>query len=145
MVDVLTETTIKAPIEKVANYACDPDKAPEWYVNIKSSEWLTGKPLQLGSQIAFKAKFLGKELAYVYEIAEYLPNEKLVMRTADGPFPMETTYGFKALDQDTTSMTLRNRGNPSGFSKLFAPFMASAMKKANQKDLNMIKSILEAK
>lgn len=143
MVDVLTETTIKAAIEKVATYACNPDNAPEWYVNIRSSEWRTEKPLKLGTQIAFKAKFLGKELAYVYEIAEYQPNKKLVMKTADGPFPMETTYIFEAVDKNTTKMTLRNKGVPSGFSKLFAPFMVSAMRKANQKDLNMIKSILE--
>lgn len=143
MVDVTTETTIRRPRGEVAEYAADPDNAPEWYVNIRSAEWLTSKPLRLGSKIAFKAAFLGSELAYVYEIDEYVPGEKLVMRTADGPFPMETTYVWESADGQSTRMTLRNRGNPSGFSAWLAPFMAFMMKRANDKDLRKLKSILE--
>ncbi len=143
MVDVQTDITIEAPLQKVADYAADPDNAPDWYKNIKAVEWKTAKPLSMGSRIAFKAKFLGKELSYVYEITEFIPRKKLVMRTAEGPFPMETTYEWEPVAGNATRMTLRNRGNPSGFSKLFAPFMAMAMRRANKKDLILLRSILE--
>lgn len=143
MVDVLTEIEIKSPVEKVSEYAANPDNAPEWYVNIDSAEWLTEKPLNLGSKIAFKAKFLGRELAYIYEIIEFVPEMKLVMQTSEGPFPMMTTYTWKAIDSNTTLMTLRNQGEPAGFSKLVSPFMASMMKKANMKDLRKLKEIME--
>jgi uncharacterized membrane protein len=144
MVDVTTQIKINASCEQVAAYAADPNHAPEWYVNIKEVEWKTPPPLVLHSLVAFKARFLGRQLAYTYEVVEWEPGKKLVMRTADGPFPMETTYLWEAIDDHTTLMTLRNRGNPSGFSKLFAPFMSSAMRRANQKDLARLKSILEA-
>jgi uncharacterized membrane protein len=143
MVDIKTEMIIHCPIEKVSSYASNPDHAPEWYVNIDSAEWLTDKTLSLDSQIAFKATFLGRELAYVYKIEEYIPGEKLVMKTANGPFPMKTTYTWEKLEQNRTKMTLRNQGEPSGFSKILTPFMSTLMKKANQKDLKKIKEILE--
>jgi hypothetical protein len=40
-------------------------------------------------------------------------------------------------------MTLRNRGAPSGFGKLVAPVMEPAMRRANRKDLQLLKAILE--
>ncbi len=143
MVDVKTEITIGIPLEKVSEYAANPDNAPEWYVNIKSVEWKTSKPLTIGSQVSFKAEFLGRQLAYTYKIEELIPGKKLVMKTSEGPFPMETTYTWESIDNTTTRMTLQNKGFPSGFSKFFAPFMAFAMKKANKKDLKLIKEILE--
>ncbi|MEH7125985.1 SRPBCC family protein [Bacillus sp. JJ1773] len=143
MVDVLTEITINCPISKVSEYATNPDHAPEWYVNIHSVEWKTPKPLTLGSQIAFKATFLGRELAYVYEIVEFIPMKKFVMRTANGPFPMETIYTWQAIDENHTRMTLRNKGNPKGFNKIMSLFMTTMMRRANMKDLKKIKAILE--
>lgn len=144
MVDVFTEITIDCPRDRVSTYAADPDHAPEWYVNIMSSEWQTPKPLRIGSKVAFKAQFLGKQLSYVYEIAQYVPGQMLKMKTADGPFPMETTYTWETVDGGSTRMTLRNKGNPAGFFVLFAPFMSLMMKRANDKDLKRIKHILES-
>lgn len=142
-VDVSTQIIIDCPIIEVASYAADPDNVPNWYKNISSVEWQTTPPLELGSQIAFVAHFLGRRLAYTYEIKEFHPNQKLVMRTAEGPFPMETTYTWRAITPTQTEMTLRNRGEPTGFSKVTAPVMAMAMRRANLKDLALLKNILE--
>lgn len=143
-VDVLTEIVIKSPLDRVVAFAAEPSNAPEWYVNIDSVEWKTPRELAVGARMAFVARFLGRRLAYTYEIVELLPGARLVMRTAEGPFPMETTYTWEATDEGHTRMTLRNRGVPSGFAAVFAPFMGTAMRRANRKDLARLKLILEA-
>ena len=143
-VDVSTEIEIARPRADVAAYAADPGNATEWYENIESAELQTQAPLAEGSRIAFVARFLGRRLEYTYEVTELLPGERLVMRTADGPFPMETTYAWADAAAGGTRMTLRNRGEPSGFSKVAAPMMASAMRRANRKDLQRLRELLEA-
>jgi uncharacterized membrane protein len=134
---------IERPREVVSAYATDPGRAPEWYENIDSVEWKTPPPLAIGSLVAFVARFLGRRLAYTYEIVELIPGERLVMRTREGPFPMETSYGFADAGAGRTRMTLRNRGQPSGFARVAAPFMSAAMRRANRKDLARIKVLLE--
>jgi uncharacterized protein YndB with AHSA1/START domain len=143
-VDVTTETTIGRPLAVVVDYAADPENAPEWYANIRSVEWVTSPEVRQGAQVRFVARFLGRTLAYTYEFVELVPSVRLVMRTEQGPFPMETTYTWIALDDQSTRMTLRNRGEPAGFSNLVSPIMEPAMRRANRKDLTNLKSVLEA-
>jgi uncharacterized protein YndB with AHSA1/START domain len=145
LVDVLTEIEIDRPRPEVAAYAADPDTAPEWYENIERVEWTTEPPLTVGSRLAFVARFLGRRLAYTYEITELVAAERLVMRTADGPFPMETTYAWSDTTSGGTKMTLRNRGRPSGFSTVTAPVLTGAMRRANRKDLARLKQLLETR
>jgi hypothetical protein len=144
-VDVVTEIDIDRPADEVAAYAADPTNATEWYANIDAIDWKTPPPLAVGSKVAFVARFLGRRLEYTYEIVDFVPGERLVMRTAQGPFPMETTYTWSPTGAGSTRMTLRNRGEPSGFSRALAPIMAPAMRRANRKDLAAIKSIIEAR
>jgi uncharacterized membrane protein len=141
-VDVVTEIEIARPRAEVAAYACDPGNATRWYANIESVEWRTPPPLAVGTRLEFAARFLGRRLAYTYEVREHVPGERFVMSTAHGPFPMETTYTFEDAPGGSR-MTLRNRGEPSGFAKVGAPLMERAMRRANQADLRRIKEILE--
>jgi uncharacterized protein YndB with AHSA1/START domain len=143
-VDVNTAIVIDRPCAEVAAYAVDPSHAPDWYANIESMAWRSAPPVRVGSTVDFVARFLGRRLAYTYEIVDLVPGERLVMRTAQGPFPMETTYTWEPVGDGRTRMTLRNRGEPAGFGRMAAPVMAAAMRRANEKDLVALKRILEA-
>jgi hypothetical protein len=143
-VDVVTETEIARPRGEVAEFAANPDNATRWYANIESVTWETPPPLAVGSRLAFTARFLGRTLSYTYEVREHVPGERFVMATAQGPFPMETTYEWRDGPRGGTLMTLCNRGEPSGFSNVAAPLMARAMRRANTKDLQKLKELLEA-
>ena len=143
-VDVETSTIIERPRAKVAKFAANPANAPRWYANIESVEWKTSRRLAVGSKIAFVAHFLGKRISHTYEIVDLVPLERLVMRTVEGPFPMETTYTWEALSPTSTRMTLRNRGAPAGFAKFAGPMMSRSIRKANEKDLAELKAILES-
>jgi Polyketide cyclase / dehydrase and lipid transport len=142
-VDVRTEIKIARLRADVAAYVADPDNAIAWYVNIKSVVWQTPRPLAVGTRLEFVAQFLGRRLAYTYEVKEQVPGERFMMRTAQGPFPMETTYTWEDAGEGATRMVLRNRGEPAGFAKLSAPMVAVAMRRANRKDLERLKTILE--
>lgn len=143
-VDVTETIVIERPIGEVAAFAGDPSNAPTWYRRIDSAEWQTDPPIALGSKITFTARFLGRTLTYTYEVVEYTPGEQVAMQTAEGPFAMSTTYTWRALSDRATHMTLRNHGEPSGFSKLVAPLMARAMRRAMRQDLADLKRLLEA-
>ena len=145
-VDVQPEIVIQRPIDEVSAFAGDPSKACDWYVNIKSVRWETSPPLVLGSRVSYVASFLGKELAYTYEVVELEPGRRLVMRTDEGPMPMETTYEWFELPGDvlSTRMTLRNRGEAKGLQAFTAPLLSWSMRRANLLDLDCLKRRLEA-
>jgi hypothetical protein len=143
-VDVVTAIEIRRPRDEVAAFAADPSSATAWYKNITSVEWETPPPVAVGSRLRFVARFLGRTLTYTYEVREQDPGRRFVMSTAEGPFPMETTYEWHDAGPGATRMTLRSRGEPSGFARLPAPIIARAIRRANEADLLRLKGLLEA-
>ena len=142
-IDVNTDIVIDRPADAVARFTTNPDNAPRWYANITSVRWRSPRPMRVGSHLAFVARFMGKRLEYTYEVVEYEPSQKLVMRTAQGSFPMETTYEFEPLGPAQCRMRLRNRGGPRGLAAIVAPLMSFAVRRENLKDLARLKELLE--
>jgi uncharacterized protein YndB with AHSA1/START domain len=142
-VDVLTEIEIARPRDEVAAFASDPANTTSWYRNIREVEWETPPPVAVGSRLRFSARFLGRPLEYTYEVREIEPGRRFVMSTAQGPFPMETTYTWEDALGGGTRMTLRNRGEATGFAAVSARVMARAIHRANNGDLKRLKRLLE--
>ena len=136
---------MERPVEVVAAYTCEPRNAPEWYANIRSVDILGEGELAVGSRMRFVAGFLGRRLEYTYEVTELVPGERLTMTTSSGPFPMTTEYRFVAAGAGRTIVTLRNHGAPQGFGSVAAPMLRRSMERANRKDLDALKAMLESR
>lgn len=88
----------------------------------------------MGSRMAFVAHYLGRRLAWVYEIVELslsAPRDANCRRAVRRGANVHLGGGARG----TTQMMLRNRGAPTGFSRLVAPFPAGAIRRANRQDL----------
>lgn len=143
-VDIASEIEIARPREEVAAYASDPDNAPAWRADIKSVDWPTPPLVSARSRFTLVTRLLGQELSYGYEILELVPGERFVVRTEDGPFAIETTYTWEDTAGGGTRMTLRNRAEPAGLSKVSASLAARAMRRTDRKHLRRLKAVLEA-
>ena len=142
-VDVEVHTMINRPRPEVAGYCCDPDNVTAWYANVKAVQWETDGPLSVGSRLRFTSDFLGRRLTYTYQVVELVPSERLVMRSDQSPFRMETAYTFQDAPDDATWVTVRNRGEPTAYAGLAPPIVATAIRRAASQDLARLKAILE--
>jgi uncharacterized membrane protein len=143
MVDVSTEIIINLPKEKVVEFASDPGNAPSWCTHIKSVEWNPEAPLRAGAKLVFNEQIMRRRQQHVYEVVEVIPGQKMIMKTSGNGMRMETTVAWQALNENTTCMTLRNRGIPTAFSKPIAPLLKLAIRKASRRNLKQLKKMLE--
>ena len=141
--DVTVSTEIARPRAEVAAYAADPDHDTRWYANIHTVRWVTAPPLAVGSQVARVARFLGRDMAYTYEVVDWAPGERLHLRASDGPFEMNTEYRWEDTEAGGTRMFLRNFGGPSGLMALGTPLMAWQIRRETTADLARLKALLE--
>lgn len=142
-VNVTADIVIDRPCADVAAYASDLSNVSDWYESVESVSWRTPPPLTVGSQLEIVVSVLGRRSTYAYEILDFVPSERLVMRTGSGPLPMETIYTWTPIDDGRTRMAIRNHGEPSGFAKLGAPMMSAGIRRSSQRDLKNLKRILE--
>jgi uncharacterized membrane protein len=142
--DVTAETTIERPRSEVAGYTVDLSNDPVWIGAVTESRLVTEPPFGIGSQVARVATFLGKRIEYVNEVVEYLPAERLAMRSVKAPFPMTVTYEFE--DAGTgTLVRIHAEGDASGFYRLASPLLSRAVRRGIEGDLGRLKATLETR
>ena len=142
-VDVLSETVIHRPVDEVAAYAADPTNAPDWYEHIDSVEWETEPVVRVGARAAYGAHFLGKRLAYTYEIVEHEPGTRLRMRTTESPFPMDVDYQLEPAGPGQTRASVRVRGAGRGMYGMPGFLQGPMVRRSVQGDLGRLKRIVE--
>lgn len=149
--DVTVRTVFEAPRSLVAEVSGDPSQAWRWFSTIRSVRWHGEPAVTEGAVVDLVSRFLGRELAYTYRIVDLVPGERLVMRTEEGPFPMETTFTWwdeepldvpGAASRPRTGMSLRNAGRPKGMTTLGSGAVTLGMKRAMHRDLERLRLVL---
>lgn len=143
MVDVKTEIIINLPKEIVAEFVSDPGNAPGWCSHIKTVDWNQHVPLRAGAKIIFNEQGMRRYQQYVCEVVEIIPNQKMVVKTRNNNMRMEIVVAWRAINENTTCMTIWNRGIPRAISRIITPFMALAIRNTSRRNLKQLKRILE--
>jgi uncharacterized membrane protein len=143
MVDVRTEIIINLPKEIVAEFVSDPGNAPSWCTQIKSVKCNPDAPLRAGAKIVFNEQGTRRYQQYVCEVVEIIPNQKMVLKTRNSNMRMETVVAWKAVNENTTCMTVWSRGIPRALSRMFTPFTALAIRSTSRRSLKQLKRMLE--
>ena len=142
-IDVTAESHIARPREEVALFAMEAENDTRWIGGVSSARRLTDGPTAVGTRVERVAHFMGRRVEYVMEIAELVPDERIVMRSIKSPFPMRVTYSFHD-DDGATVARVRVEGGPEGFYKIAGGLMAPAVRRNIQADVKRLKKILES-
>jgi hypothetical protein len=142
--DVTAHMEIQRDSKAVAAYAFEPTNDPIWIGGISQAKLLTQQPIDVGTQVQRKAKFLGRTIDYILEVQSFEPEHLMVMESIKSPFPMHVTYQFDALDTGNTLATIRVQGTARSFYGLADILMAPMVKRNLQKDLRRLKAKMES-
>mgnify|MGYP002624211030 CR=1 FL=1 len=88
---------VTKPAQAVLDYAADFRNLPQWDPSIVDVQMLSDEPVELGSQFSVTLKFLGFDSVMKYEVVEWTPGKRAVLR---GTTPVAT-----AIDTITVSTT----------------------------------------
>ena len=142
-VDVQSEIIIDQPPSRVATYAANPDNAPDWTALVDAVQWLTPRPLTLGTKVLIVDRSSGRPVEHTAEVVALEIGERLVMRSEDAPVSQETIYRWEPAGKNATRMIIQRRRDPPEIYREAAPLMELALQRTNQKDLERLKALLE--
>ena len=141
MTDVTATTRIRKPRSEVAAYMFDPGNDAEWTTGVRSVNPLTPGPLRVGSQVDREVRFLGRDFGYRYEVTGAEPGRWVEM-AVEVPFPMRIRYQLDD-EGEGTRASIRARGEPAGFFRLFGPLLSPMVRRSIAKDLELLRRRLE--
>ena len=143
MITVDHSTTINRDPAEVFAYATDPSKNTEWDEDLIESKMISDGPMEVGSVVTDKRKFLGRDMDSEMEVTKYGAGKIFAVKTKSGPVPFEITYSFSPADGGT-KVDIHAEGEPAGFFKLAGGAMAKELEKSLKKTTAKMKEILES-
>jgi len=117
--DVRAATRIAADAETVARRMFDPTNDPSWIGGVRTAEQLTAGPVEVGTRVRRRGRFLGRPIEWVMDVVEHEPERRLAMRATRSPFPMDVTYWLGPVPGGTEAV-IRVTGEARGATRCLA-------------------------
>jgi uncharacterized membrane protein len=134
---------IKRPIDQVFAYVTDMDNLSKWVPAMEEVQHTSPGQMGVGTTLKGVYKIMGQRMAWTSKVTEYEPNKKWGESISSGSMLSEELLIFEPISAGT-KFTLLYEMKVGGFLKLFAPLMASSMRKQTKANLAKLKKNLEA-
>ena len=134
---------IQAPVERVFEYATDPDTAAEWQDGVIESRKTPSGQTQAGTTMRTVRVLMGQRLESTAEITEYVPNQKYALKTTGGPVQFQLRQTFTP-DGDGTRMDTHVEMEPGGSMEVAEPVVARSLREQMENNARKLKEILES-
>ena len=140
MIRIEHSLEISRPPEEVFALLVDLDRLPDWQSS--AIEARSDGPLELGSIVHEKRRFLGRELADELEVVAFDPPRRLALRSQSGPLRLTVDHELEP-NGGGTRLTVIASGKPGGMMKLAGPMIERTAGEEIRSDFARLKELLE--
>jgi hypothetical protein len=144
--DVTVRTVYEAPRALVAAVAGDPANAIRWSGNVHHVRWHGEPRIVEGACFDLLTRALGREMTSTYRVVDLVPQERLVTRVEQGPYPLEVTMTWwdeePGASGPRTGMALRRAGRAPTMATLGSGAVTLGMRRAMRRDLERLRLVL---
>ncbi|MGH2710896.1 MAG: SRPBCC family protein [Actinomycetota bacterium] len=141
MISVESSVTIARRVEDVFAFVTDTTNDPQWHKDVIQATKISEGPIGRGTTFTVVVKFMGKKEGR-WEIVEFEPNRKEVIKVTAKPLSPTLTYRFEQANGGTL-FTRHIDLEPTGFFKIMKGMMRGMMEKRNAGFLANLKGVLE--
>ncbi len=139
-----TSVEIKRPLAEVIAFVDNCDNDPLWQASVWETIKVTDGPPARGTIYRAKEKFLGRIIEQEWEVTDRNEDGSYwEAKTISGPFSMETSMRFEAIDGGTR-VTRTLSIDVGRFFKVASPVVAHIAEREMKADFENLKELLEA-
>jgi carbon monoxide dehydrogenase subunit G len=131
---------ISRPPEDVFAVLVDLDRLPDWQSSAIAAS--SDGPLELGSLVHEKRRFLGRELADELEVVAFDPPRRLTLRSQGGPVRLTIDHELEP-NGGGTRLSVVASGKPGGMMKFAGPMIERTAREEIRSDFARLKELLE--